>query len=101
MTNSSTKAKHERRQRHGDRDERVALAEQVDETCIVLKARSDEIVYSPRTSAIASTDADRMPPRMFGTMTWTIVRTQPAPRLLDASDRVAVSIDRRLASIAR
>ena len=70
-------------------------------TCSVLNDSSDEIVYSPSTSAIARTEADRIPPRMFGTITWRIVRGQPAPRLRAASASVAVSIDRRLASIAR
>ena len=70
-------------------------------TWSVLNDSSDEIVYSPRTSATARTDADRIPPRMFGTMTWRIVRGQPAPRLRAASASVATSIDRRPASIAR
>ena len=38
---------------------------------------------------------------MFGTITWKIVRGQPAPRLRAASASVAMSIDRRPASIAR
>ena len=70
-------------------------------TWSVLNESSDEIVYSPRTSAIARTDADTIPPRMFGTITWRIVRVQPAPRLRDASASVAVSMVRRLESIAR
>ena len=70
-------------------------------TWTVLNESSDEIVNSPRTRAIASTEADRMPPRMFGTITWKIVRGQPAPRLRAASASVAVSIARRLESMAR
>ena len=81
-----------------DRDERVALAEQVDDDLERVEVSSDEIVYSPSTSAIARTDADRIPPRMFGTMTWRIVRGQPAPRLRDASASVA-DVDRPQARI--
>ncbi len=38
---------------------------------------------------------------MFGTMTWTIVRGQPAPRLRAASESVAMSTVRMPESIAR
>ena len=70
-------------------------------TCSVLNESSDEIVYSPSTRATARTDADRIPPRMFGTITWRIVRGQPAPRLRAASESVATSTVRRPESIAR
>ena len=62
---------------------------------------SCEIVNSPRTRATARTDADRIPPRMFGTITWKIVRGQPAPRLREASASVATSTIRMPESIAR
>ena len=101
MTSSRTKAKTRAANDTATAMNGSRLPSRLITTCSVSKFSSDEIVNSPSTSATAMTEADRIAPRMFGTMTWSITRGQPAPRLRAASASVATSIDRRPASIAR
>src|SRR5580698_2383446 len=56
------------------------------------------IVYSPRTRAMVSTDADRIAVRRFGITTRHSVVGQPAPSELEASTSVLTSKERRPAS---
>ena len=99
MTKSRTNAKTRAAKRHRDGHERVALAEQVDDDLQRVEGQQR------RDRELAEHERDRedrrptgSPPRMFGTITWKIVRGQPAPRLRAASASVR-DVDRAQAGV--
>src|SRR5947207_13368520 len=65
------------------------------------RARNVAIVYSPITIASVRNAPDSNDTRRLGRMTCQRIRTQPAPRLWDASVRLWMSIERSPTSTAR
>jgi hypothetical protein len=70
-------------------------------TCIVSKFNRFEIVNSPKTKAIEITAPDIIPTLIFGIITPAIILVVDAPKLLDASERVWLSIETSDALIDR
>jgi len=70
-------------------------------TCMVSKFKRFEIVNSPKTKAIEITAPDMIPTFIFGTIIPAIILIVDAPRLLEASDSVWLSIENKDALIDR